>query len=599
MVLAGYGGRVVKVNLSTLKVQVDDISESIAKKFIGGLGLASYYFYKYLPNYNVDPLSPDNLLIIASGPFNGGLIPMSTKAILLFKSPQTNVLGASIVGGSFGSYMKWAGIDLIMITGRAVEPVYILINDGEVEIKSASHLWGKGSHAAENSIKEEIGDSASVLTIGPAGENMVKFACVNNDYWRQAGRTGGGAVFGSKRLKAIAIRASPKASYYYDSEKLRELVAKVHELIRSSKPIQGYSLRGTVGAVEVANVLGYFPTRYWSKVKLEDYEKVSWEAYKDYRVKRMTCIGCPVACHQYVEIRDSRYGLIKVSLEYENIFAIAGLCEISDSIAVAYLNAIIDDYGLDTISTGNVIAFAIEAFKRGRLKLDREIDYGDVEGFTWLLEKVVRREGVGEILAEGVAKAAEKLKLNEIAVHVKGLEPPGYDPRTLKGMILSYAVSFRGACHLRMMGYHADLMGLGGGRYSASREKVEILIDLENRGAMYDSLPLCKFGRFIYDWDLMAKLLNAATGFNYEVCDLKKIAERIITLTRLINVKFGVKRNDDKLPLKFFIEPVAHEGERKLSEKEVENMISTYYAMRGWNESGMPKKEKIAELELG
>ncbi len=599
MELYGYGGKIVKINLSTGSVTISETTREIARKFIGGLGLGLHYFKNSLANSKIHPLSPENVLVISSGPFNGGLIPMSTKAVLVFKSPLTNILGVSVVGGSFGSYMKWAGIDAIIVTGRAQNPVYILIENGEVKIEDASDLWGKNAFETERRIKEKAGRETSILTIGIAGEKLVKFACINNDYWRQAGRTGGGAVFGSKNLKAIAIKSTKKEVKYYDEDKLREAVKEVHEKIRESTPIQGYALRGTVGAVETANRLEFFPTKYWSKVRFEEYEKVSWEAYRQYRVKKMTCIGCPVACHQYVEIKDPKYGEIKVSLEYENIFAIAGLCEISDANAVAYINQLIDDYGLDTISTGNVVAFAIEAYNRGKLKSEFKLKYGDPDAFIHLVEKIARKEGIGELLAEGVSKAAERLGLSELAVHVKGLEPPGYDPRTLRGMILSYAVSYRGACHLRMMGYHADLMKLGGDRFSTGKEKIEALIDLEDRGAIYDSLPICKFGRYIYDWDLMTKLLNLATGFNYTVNELKKTAKRIITLARLINIEFGVKREDDYLPIKFFKEEVEFQGRKcKLSENEVRSMIQTYYQMRNWSENGIPKKDVIEELEL-
>lgn len=592
MKIPGYGGKVIEVNLTEKTVKIKELNEKIARKYIGGLGLATCYFEKSHNDFKFNPLDPNNTLIIASGPFNGGFIPMSTKAILVFKSPLTSIFGASVIGGSFGSYMKWAGVDLIIIKGKASNPVYILIDDENIEIKDATKLWGLGAFKTERTLKEHIKGNASILTIGPAGEKLIKFACVNNDYWRQAGRTGGGTVFGSKNLKAIAIKTDRKQLEYYDSDKLKKLTKKLYESMKKHKSIQSYAHRGTMGAVEIANVLGFFPTRYWSKVQLDGYEKVSWDAYKEYRKGKMTCIGCPVACHQYVEINHPKYGKIKVSLEYENTFAIAGLCEITDTIAVAYLNMLMDDYGLDTISTGNVIAFAIEAYKRGKIKCEKTLEYGDVDSFIWLLNKIVKREGIGNLLAEGVAKASEKLELKNMAIHVKGLEPPGYDPRTLKGMILSYAVSFRGACHLRLMGYHADLMGLGGDRYSTGEEKVEAIIDLENKGILYDSLPICKFGRYIYDWEIITELLNAATGFNYEVDELKQIANNIVTTIRVINIKMGAKKEDDYLPSRFLNEEVEYKQKKHIvKQSEMEQMIKTYYMKRGWNENGVPKEK--------
>jgi len=601
MPLPGYGGRIIKVNLSTKSIVIDETEKHMVRSFIGGKGLGTYLLLKYMKGrWETDPLSPENILVIAGGPFNGTVVPMASRVTLVFKSPLTRVYGESVVGGSFGAFMKWAGVDALIIVGRSPEPVYLLVSDDEVEIRNASRLWGKGIFETEDILREEHGkDSTRVLAIGQAGEKLVKFAAVGHEYYRQAGRCGGGAVMGSKNLKAIVIETGKRRVEYFDEDKLREIVSNLHKKIREHPSLKSYAARGTPGFVEKANVFGFFPTRYWHKVMFDKYDSINWESLSKYRVGRMTCFGCPVACHQYVEIEEPPYTGSKVTLEYETIFAIGGLCEIDDIRAIARLNMLMDDYGVDTISAGNVLAFAIEAYRRGKLPVDRELSYGDPESLEWLLEKIIGREGVGNILAEGVAKAAEMLDLKELAVHVKGLEPPGYDPRTLKGMILSYAVSPRGACHLRLMGYHADLLGLGGGRFSTSRDKVEVLVDLENKGIMYDSLPVCKFGRYVYDWDIMKDALNAVTGFNYTVGELKLTADRVRTLIRLFNNKLGIGRSADSLPRRFIEEPVEYEGRHyRVTGEEINRMLDTYYELRGWDSRGVPKKEILEKLKL-
>lgn len=599
MSIPGYGGKIVKINLTTSSITTEDISRDLARLFVGGKGLGTYLLLENLRNWNVDPLSSDNVLVIASGPFNGTMIPLGIRATLVFKSPLTGIYGESVIGGSFGAFMKWVGVDALVITGKAEKPMYIFIDDDRIELRSAEHIWGKGIFKTEDILHEELGKNISILAIGPAGENLVRFAAVGHEYYRQAGRCGGGAVMGSKNLKAIAIKASRREVSYHDEERVRDIVLELHKKIKENPSIQSYAARGTPGFVEKANVLGFFPTKYWSKVRFEKFKNIIWESLGKYRVGKRTCYGCPVACHQYIEINEPPYANVKVTLEYETIFALGGLCEIDDIRAIAYMNMLMDDYGIDTITGGNVLAFAIEAYQRGKLKSEKELKYNDPDSMCWLLERIVKRVDIGDLLAEGVAKAANVLGLKDIAVHVKGLEPPGYDPRTLKGMILSYAVSPRGACHLRLMGYHADLMGLGGGRFSTGKEKVEVLVDLENRGIFYDSLPVCKFGRFIFDWDVMRDLLNAVTGFNYDIEELRTIANRIRTLIRVFNVKLGIKKENDYLPRRFLKETVEYDGKMyRVTEEELNNMLNTYYELRGWNSKGIPTEDTLRKLGI-
>jgi len=594
--LKGYG-LIQWVDLSSGDQRREPLPDDLALKFIGGKGLGAKLLYD-MTDERTDPLSPDNPLIFAIGPFTGTAVPYSGKGTFIFRSPQTGIIGESVVGGTFGAAFRWVGYTALVITGRAEKPVYLVVREDGVEVKDASHLWGKTIYETEDALKKEYGRS-SIASIGPAGENLVKYAVIGNEKWRQAGRTGGGAVMGSKKLKAIVIdydtmkwdAADPDGVRKYTSE---EIIPRAREELKS------YFEKGTTGLVELANEWGFFPSYYWSRGSVEGWDKIAWEAIeREVFVHAKGCFGCPTPCGRYSKVREGKYAGSEVEVEYETVYSIGGLAAVTDIKAIVWLNDLIDGLGMDTITIGNIFGFAIEAYKRGKLDPGFKLDYNEPESLYELTKMIAERRGVGDVLAEGVRAAAEKLGLQDLAIHVKGLEPAGYDPRTLKSMILSYGVSSRGACHLRLTGYFADIKGLGGDRKSVTREKTEVLTDLEEKGVLEDSFVICKFTRTLIDWEQMAKYYTLITGRETSVTDLKTAARRIINLVRMYNVKLGVRRKDDRLPKRLFKETFVHEGEeRKITEEEQERFLDYYYEIRGWDKEGIPKEETLKEYGL-
>ncbi len=594
--MKGYG-LMYWIDLSTGKQRREPISNDLAWKFVGGKGIGAKILYD-ITDAETNPLGPENPLIFAIGPFTGTAVPYSGKGTFIFKSPQTGIIGESVVGGTFGAAFRWIGATAMVITGKSEKPVYLVVREDGIEVKDASHLWGKTIYQTEDELKKEYRRS-SIASIGPAGENLVKFAAIGNEKWRQAGRTGGGAVMGSKKLKAIVIDYDTMKWDAADPDGVRKYTAE--EIIpRAREELKSYFERGTPSLVELANEWGFFPSYYWSRGSVDGWDRIAWEAIeKEVFVHAKGCFGCPTPCGRYSKVREGDYAGSEVELEYETIYSIGGLAAITDVKAIVWLNDLIDGLGMDTITLGNVFGFAIEAYKRGKLDPGFKLDYGDPESLYQLTKMIARREGVGDILAEGVRAASEKLGLEDLAIHVKGLEPAGYDPRTLKSMILSYGASSRGACHLRFMGYYADIKGLGGDRKTISMEKTKVLADLEEKGVLEDSFVICKFTRTLIDWEQMAKYYTLITGRKTRVEDLRNAARRIINLVRMYNVRLGISRKDDRLPKRLFRESFIHDGEeRKITEEEQEKFLDYYYEIRGWDKNGVPKEETLSKYGL-
>lgn len=531
-----------------------------------------------------DALSPNNILVVSVGPVTGTAAPLASRVCLTFKSPLTGIFGESYMGGYLAPKLKWAGYDAILIAGRAEKPVYLYVDEKGGELRNASHLWGMTTFETEKAIKDEVSGDAAVMEIGQAGENLVKFACVCHAEGRQAGRCGAGAVMGSKRLKAITVICDRREVSVANEEALKELVAEIAALIRDDPKgtlAETYRRYGTPAMVEIANRLGFFPTRYWSEARFEGWEAISAKAMSEIVVRSRACWNCPFACGKYVEVKEGPFAGTKVEgPEYETIFAFGGLCEIGDITAIAKLNELCDAYGLDTITAGNVVAFAIEAYSRGKLDAGRNLRYSDGKAAAWLIEQIAFRKGVGDLLAEGVREAARRLGLERLAVEVKGLEPPGYDPRSLKSMALAYALSDRGACHLRAVMYAMDIAGRTD-RFRITDETVAVYVDNEDRFNVFDMLVLCRFSRNVYDWERLVKLVNAITGFGYGRDDLKRISSAVQKAVKAFNADCGVEK--DELPTRFYEEPIKVDGERvAVSREELEGAVSKYYAARGW-----------------
>ncbi len=584
--MKGYGGWTLRVNLSKGIIERYPSSERLLKDFIGGKGLGTALLYFELIR-GLNPLSPENKLIITTGPITGTSIPLASKCSIHFKSPLTGIYGESQVGGFIGPSLKWCGLDALIVEGAAKEPVYLLVEGDRAEIRNAKHLWGMDTFEAEDALKGELGSDVEALLIGPAGENLVLFACICHRRGRQAGRCGAGAVMGFKKLKAIAVIPARREVEVADEEALNDFLNDLRSRLKEDPVAERLRRYGTPAMVKIANSFQAFPTRYWRKGFFEGYANISAEALTRITVKSVACWNCPYACGKLCEVKNGRYAGVKVEgPEYETIYAFGGLCEIGDIEAIAYLNELCDRLGLDTITAGNVAGFAIEASRSGALKTDFPLDYGNVEAVARLIRLISYRSGIGDQLANGVAKASKALNLEWLAVHVKGLEPAGYDPRALNSMALAYAVASRGACHLRMLAYLAEMRGLLE-NLTNDYEKVRFLVDWEDRFTVYDSLILCRFARDLYDWDELSLMLKAVTGIDSNVERLKLTAQRISSLIRSFNVREGLTRRDDTLPQRFFEEPIALEG-KTVDKDRLERMLNAYYELRGWSREGLP-----------
>jgi aldehyde:ferredoxin oxidoreductase len=579
------------VSLSDFAVKVEQLSTSILEKWLGGKGLGTWLLYNEV-DPAVNPLEGANKLIFTTGPATGTIVPTANRYGVYFKSPLTGIYAESYSAGYFAVALKQAGYDAAIIEGVAPHPVYLWIDGDEVSIRDAKHLWGRDTFETEDLIREELGDKdIRVACIGPAGENLVRFACIENDYYRSAGRCGGGAVMGSKRLKAIAVRGDKQITVY-DEDRLKTFVADLLKKMKDDPLIQNYRRYGTLLLTGVINQAGAYPTRYWNGGVFEGYEKIDVYNIKQTIFKRNdTCWRCPIACHQYCEADREPYRGAKCVIDYESVWALGGLCLINNPEAVLKFNELCDRYGIDTISAGNVIAFAMEAYSRGKLKSDFSINFGDENTVLQLLELITKRKGVGSLLAEGVRNASKLLGLEDIAVHVKGLEPPAYDPRALKAVALAYGVGVRGADHMRAVA-HAIELSAKFERRTMDLAKVEAVVDSENRIAISECLILCRFTRSIFDWSALAQTFELLTGLRLSVEDLKVKANEIISLARVFSVKTGVSRKDDRLPDRWIKTPLSNgpfQGE-VVDQTNYERWLDKYYEMRGWDTEGRPKQ---------
>jgi aldehyde:ferredoxin oxidoreductase len=572
----GFYNLILKVNLTSKTFETEVIPDGVLAAHLGGKGLATHLLLGEIPQ-GADPLSPENALIIATGPATGTTLAPSSRYGLFSKSPLTGLYGESYSGGHVAPKIKATGYDAIVFLGVADAPVWLEISDEKVAFHDASHLWGKDIYETEEIIKAQV-NGAGVISIGPAGENIVRFALVGNDRWRHAGRCGMGAVMGSKRVKAIAFHGRARCPLH-DPEAVEAFDRKLRERGKEDRGAIAYRRFGTPMMVVTANAFGFFPTRYWTEGSAPHWERLTADyLIENFDVKSRACHRCFFACGKLTTVQEGEYGGLTIEgPEYETIFAFGGLCLIEDLAEVIYLNDICDRLGLDTISAGNVVAFAIEASQRG--VLDFKLDYGETEGVAELLRKIASREGVGALLAEGVRAAARELGLEELAVHVKGLEPPGYDPRVLKGMGLAFAVADRGACHLRATVYKAEITGASD---PASIEgKAELLIDFEDRHTLFDSLIFCRFYRDMIGWEGISEVVSALTGMELDREALSALAKNIVTEAREFNLREGMTPADDNLPGRFQDEHFSLEG-KFISEAELKRMVAEYYALRGW-----------------
>ncbi|AAL80470.1 aldehyde ferredoxin oxidoreductase [Pyrococcus furiosus DSM 3638] len=599
----GNWGRFIRVNLSTGDIKVEEYDEELAKKWLGSRGLAIYLLLKEM-DPTVDPLSPENKLIIAAGPLTGTSAPTGGRYNVVTKSPLTGFITMANSGGYFGAELKFAGYDAIVVEGKAEKPVYIYIKDEHIEIRDASHIWGKKVSETEATIRKEVGsEKVKIASIGPAGENLVKFAAIMNDGHRAAGRGGVGAVMGSKNLKAIAVEGS-KTVPIADKQKFMLVVREKVNKLRND-PVAGGGLPkyGTAVLVNIINENGLYPVKnFQTGVYPYAYEQSGEAMAAKYLVRNKPCYACPIGCG-----RVNRLPTVGETEgpEYESVWALGANLGINDLASIIEANHMCDELGLDTISTGGTLATAMELYEKGHIK-DEEL--GDAPPFRWgntevlhyYIEKIAKREGFGDKLAEGSYRLAESYGHPELSMTVKKLELPAYDPRGAEGHGLGYATNNRGGCHIKNYMISPEILGYPYKMdpHDVSDDKIKMLILFQDLTALIDSAGLCLFTTFGLGADDYRDLLNAALGWDFTTEDYLKIGERIWNAERLFNLKAGLDpARDDTLPKRFLEEPMP-EGPNKGHTVRLKEMLPRYYKLRGWTEDGKIPKEKLEELGI-
>ena len=600
----GYHGRALIVDLSAKSTEWEAIPESILRKFIGGTGLGAYLLYRHCPA-GVDPFHPDNPLIFVGSPLVGSRLTTSSKFAVLTKSPLTGMIGDSLSSSFIAVEMKKSGCDALIIKGQSETPTLLTILDGEVNFHDASRLMGLDTFETETKVKNQIGHWTRVACIGPAGERMVRYASIANDGGRQAGRTGTGAVMGSKNLKAIGVRGGSLPDVY-DPDGLNEFGRDLSR--RSLGPAtEKYRTLGTLANVAVFDALGTLPTRNFQQTTFESAQEVSGkEFHGTHFVNNSHCANCTIGCEKIVVTTDD--GTKKQGrMEYESAFALGSLVGVGDPNAVIRASTFCDEMGMDTISAGATIAWGMESFERGLITLGDtggiDLRFGNADAVIECLQMIAKRNGIGNLLAEGSLRAARSVGggSDAWAMQVKGLEMPGYEPRSLKTMALGLAVSTKGACHNRSSAYEADFSARVD-RFSADDARGQITMDGEDFSAVLDSLIWCKFLRKAFDdfYGESASVFQQITGYPITPDELKLAGERINNMKKLFNIREGWVRDDDTLPGRALSEDLV-DGVGKgvgLSHDDLDMMIAGYYRVRGWTFEGDIPASKLEELGL-
>jgi len=614
--LYGFIGKLLRVNLSEGKISEEDVREEWAEKFIGGAGLATRYLYDEIPK-GADPLGPENRLIFMTGPLTGTASASASRYSVVAKSPLTGIWGHGNSGGSFGPNLKRSGYDGIIFEGISPDPVYLKIIDGKAELCEATHLWGKTVPESEDLIQAALNEKVTIASIGPGGENLVRYAAIMNNKHRAAGRCGLGAVMGSKRLKAIACAGKASISLA-NQEAFRETAKRQMELLNESMLKIGFEAFGTNMVSDMVNAKGGYPTRNWQEGVFEEIEEVNGQGLTDkVFVEGVNCFACPIACGRGTEIKEGPWkGHKGEGPEYESANTLGAMSGVSDMNAITMANYLCNEYGLDTISAGSTIAFAMECYEKGILTKEStdglEIKFGDGALVVDLIEKIGKREGIGDLLAEGTKAMSEKLGQGSehFAMHVKGLELPAYDPRAAKITGLGYVTANRGGDHIT--GYvqgptfiDVPFLLIDESQicdpFVANPEEAKVLVDLENALTMFDAMGGCKFMGLLLTAQDYLDLLNNATGWKLEVDDFRKSGERIYNLMRVFCVREGITREKDTLPGRLMEDPLPEgPAQGMVIEKETLEMLKdAYYEFRGWDkESGIPSAEKLGELGL-
>ena len=634
---SGYMNKILRVDLTKGEVKEEPYPDELKDNYLGATGAGAKIIYDEVPP-DADAFDPENVVCIFTGPYTGTGAPTSGRYGVAAKSPLTGGWGESTASGFFAPELKFAGVDGIIIMGKSEKPVYLWIEDGKAELISADDLWGKTTGETDSLLREKHGDKAKVLTIGPAGEQLVRFACIISDKGRAAGRCGLGAVLGSKNFKAIAVRGTGKVPVA-DPEKLKELRKAYTKQISESMATLMQGEQGTASALIAGASVGDFPVKNWQLAYFEDAPRLApGNDFDKIFQKKWACFSCPIGCGRTVKV-DKEVGGVEPfeshAPEYETIGMFGGMLMNSDIETVAAANHVCNEYGIDTISTGGMVAFAYEAFEKGILSKDDigfELKWGDGEACVKLVQMIARREGIGKLLGEGAKIAPKEIGkgAEECSMHVKGLGLPAHDPRVYYGTAIEYAVSNRGACHLQgfsetyeyveyfvvpqlgeeMLQQIADKLGLESGadwrfwdlfwgRKHEAEEKAKATYISMAVHNVFDALPLCKFMPFcdMISGHEIVNLVNAIMGTEFTRDDLVAIGERLVTLKRAFNMRCGLTPADDRLP-KRLVTP-APDGEGKHGAVPIDIMLREFYDAAGWDqETGKPTKEKLAALGL-
>jgi aldehyde:ferredoxin oxidoreductase len=632
----GYHGKVLHVNLTNGKFNVEEPGEAFYRKYFGGSALAMHYLLKDMPA-GVDPLGPDNILVIALSVVTGAAISGQSRVTATAKSPLTGAIGDSQGGGFFPAEMKFAGFDALVIKGKSPKPVYIWIHDGEYELRDASHLWGSITGEVEKTIRDELGDDKiEIMQVGPAGENAVRFACIINNSNRANGRTGMGAVMGSKYLKAVAVRGKNRPSIA-DKDRLSKL-AKWGAKNLDDSDIAGMAKFGTNETTGANQESGTLPTYNYNSGVFDGWEKIDGETMYDTVLKgaaegkqdregRDTCYACTVRCKRVVEINTGPYQVDPYygGPEYETTSTFGNYCAIDDLAALCKANEICNKYGMDTISCGATISWAYEAFNEGKLTLEDtdglDLTWGNADSMVKLTEKIAKREGFGDILAEGSERAAKQIGrgTEEFLITFKGQEAPAHMPRVKRSLAVVYATNPFGADHQSHehdpafeddFEFYTERMAVlgfteGVEPRTLNKEKMRFTVASQRLYAAMDSLNICQFvygpAWQLYGPDDIVELVRAVTGWeDFSYAEIDKVGERRINMMRVFNSREGFDRQQDLIPDKLFkpLKGGVSDG-WKLDKEEVEKAIDYYFELSGWDvESGLPKAEKLEELDL-
>jgi aldehyde:ferredoxin oxidoreductase len=610
----GCHGELLRVDLSSSRITREDVPQDLFDKYLAGAGMATHYLYHEVPK-GADPLGPQNELIAMTGALTGTIAPSTGRFNWVFKSPLTGIWAQSNSAGFWGVEFKKTGFDGIIFQGVSPSPVYLVVEEGRADLRDASHLWGKNVVETTLLIKEELGDRYNVVCIGAGGENLVRYASIMNDLHRAAGRCGGGAVMGYKRLKAVAVYGKKQISIA-DRPAFTAVSNKQFELLDQSMVKVAMETFGTNTVIDMVNAKGGFPTRNWQTGTFPQLEEINAQALTEkVLVEPKGCFACPLRCARVSAIRTGKYaGSQGEGPEYESVGTFGGQCMVDNLEAITQAHYLCNDYGLDSISAGSSIAFAMECCEKGILTKEDtdglDVSFGNADVMIQLVHKIARREGFGDLLAEGTRRMAQKLDKGseKFAMHVKGLELPAYDSRAVQITGLAYAVANRGGDHITAYIQGPTFLDIPflvipdskiNDPLVADPNEVHVLVNLENMLSALDTLGACKFMGLCVASEEWVQLVEHCLGRTFTYDDMMKLGETAVNLARVFNAREGITRADDTLPPRLLEEPLPEGPAAGKVNENLAAMLDMYYELRGWDKTtGKPTPEKLRELGL-